>query len=170
MALKVLNVHAFRPCTYKALRSAHILPNNLANNTDEHDDQNDDTLVWLVLHDGQLVATVPSGSRRLQLDLSSCINVFGLVPRCQRLPDNYRAWLQRRTELLTEAATQLKFDQNRNVVQIVEVCEDLGTTYRNQHQIVIVQEYCAGKDLIEHLESRCHLSLGPGLHVEEIRR
>lgn len=87
----------------------------------------------------------------------------------QRIPDNYKSFLKRRQEKLNEARFQLKYQNNKNVVRILDVCEDFGRTIKNQHYIIFIQEYCQGGDLIQHIENYHYLTQGPGLHLEDIR-
>jgi hypothetical protein len=68
IALKALTAIRMTKSSSRAIRAATV---ELSHNN----------IVWMELQDGELVATKLSGSRHVQLDLQSCIQIFGISPK-----------------------------------------------------------------------------------------
>ena len=161
-ALKVLKILRLNKLSSRALKCATLV---------NYDDcpHRDHGVQWCRLQDGQLAAVTTRGSQRIALDLKTCVELFGVDLDNSRVPDNYRSWLKQRRIKLEEARLQRKYDNDNNVVKVLDILEDFGVCYRNQHQIIFVQEYCVGGDLIQHLENFSHLTAGDGLNMEDLR-
>jgi serine/threonine protein kinase len=164
-----------RPVILKVLQGNKLIMNaqGLRSGTVQHfSDGDSDGIVWFRALDGALMATrLSGGNRHRQMTLSDCVDTFGLhcldVPCC-RIPTNYERFLKQREIKLREAQHQFKFTNNKNVVKIYGVLEDLNFNL-NEAVIILCLEFCRGGDLINHLESYAHLTYSPGLDVEDLR-
>ena len=127
-------------------------------------------LTWFRGSDGDLIATKTVSANYQALSLRECTELFGVDSEEQQtIPCNYKSWLQRRADKLQEGQFQSLFSNDSGVCKLLAVLEDFGSFERNTHQIIYIQEYSNGGDLITHLEHYCNLSNGPGLHIEDIR-
>lgn len=72
IALKALTAIRMTKSSSRAIRAATVV---------KFEGSSHDDIVWMELQDGELVATKLSGSRHVQLDLQSCIQIFGISPK-----------------------------------------------------------------------------------------
>ena len=127
-------------------------------------------LTWFRGSDGDLIATKTVSANYQALSLRECTELFGVDSEEQQtIPCNYKSWLQRRADKLQEGQFQSLFSNDSGVCKLLAVLEDFGSFERNTHQIIYIQEFSNGGDLITHLQHYCNLSNSPGLHIEDIR-
>lgn len=108
------------------------------------------------------IAVLKVGSQFSELDLPTCVRLFGLCPsKGARVPYNYRKYLSERAKQLGEVKSAWLLRGLQSVVQLEEVLEEHNKFNTTMY---LVMELAQGGDLYSYLENQ-----GKGVLADELQ-